>query len=274
MSAATQTRVIKLGGEVIRGQRLPEVAGQIAKLRNGGETDQRVVVVHGGGPQTSALQKALGQAPNIVGGRRITDEAALEAIKMAVAGIANVDLCAALMGVGVRPVGLHGGSCAVIRAVKRPPRVVTGAGDEPIDFGHVGDVVGVNRDLLEELLSLSYVPVIACLGGDEAGRVFNINADIVATRMASELAARDLFLLMDVPGVLRDRDDPGSRVQRLTISEAKTLIADGVVAGGMIPKLEESFVALQRGVERVHLLNDGLDRAASEPGSVGTLLVA
>ncbi len=130
--SATLTRVVKLGGEVIRGAALPELARQVAALDAGTEElDARVVVVHGGGPQTSALQKALGQTPNIVGGRRITDDAALEAIKMAVAGTANVDLCAALLAAGARPVGLHGGSSAAIRAQKRPPRVVSGAGPSP-----------------------------------------------------------------------------------------------------------------------------------------------
>lgn len=265
--------VVKLGGEVIRGARLPEIAGQIAELSARDAAGARVVIVHGGGPQTSALQQALGQMPNIVGGRRITDAAALEAIKMAVVGVANVDLCAALLRVGLRPVGLNGASSAAIRAVKRPPRIVTGAGAEPVDFGHVGDVVGVNRDLLEHLLSAGYLPVVACLGADEAGHVFNINADIVATRMAAALGAQDLFLLMDAPAVMLDLEDPGSRVARLSVPEARQLIQEGVVAGGMIVKLEESFEALAGGVQRVHLLNDGLGLAASAPGSVGTLLV-
>jgi acetylglutamate kinase len=271
--SATVTRVVKLGGEVIRSAALPQLAREVATLDAGtGQLDARVVVVHGGGPQTSALQKALGQTPNIVGGRRITDDDALEAIKMAVAGVANVDLCAALLAAGARPVGLHGGSSATIRAHKRPPRVVSGAGPKPIDMGHVGDVVGFNRELIEELLSLGYVPVLACLGADPAGRIFNINADIVATRLAVELSAEDLFLLMDAPGVLRNRDDPVSRIPRLTVAEARTLIQEGVVVGGMIPKLEESFEALAGGVARVHLLAHDLPAAANSPGSVGTLL--
>ncbi len=141
-------------------------------------------------------------------------------------------------------------------------------------MGHVGDVVGFNRELLEELLSLGYVPVLACLGADPAGRIYNINADIVATRLAVELSAEDLFLLMDAPGVLRDREDPATRIERLTVAEARALIQQGVVVGGMIPKLEESFQALAGGVARVHLLSGELPAAAAEPGSVGTLLTA
>lgn len=261
--------VVKLGGEVIRGSALGAVAREIAALARG----QRVLVVHGGGPQTSALQKALGQTPNIVGGRRVTDAATLCAIKMAVAGQANVDLCAALTGAGAKPVGLHGASSAVISAKQRPPRVYSGAGPEPIDLGHVGDVEGFDVGLLELLAGGGYLPVLACVGADADGHVFNINADIVATRVAAALSASDLMALMDVPGVLRDRDDPGSRLPRLTIAEARGLIQDGVVSGGMIPKLEESFVALEAGVPRVHLLSGDLAAAAAEPGSVGTLLV-
>lgn len=272
MTARTATRVVKVGGEVIRGERLPRLASELAALGDG--PDQRVVVVHGGGPQTTELQKALGQVPRIVAGRRITDAPTLEAIKMAVAGVANVDLCAALMAAGARPVGLHGASGGAIRAVKRPPRVFSGAGPDAIDLGHVGDVTGFDRDLIEELSSLGRMPVLACLGADPAGRVFNINADIVATRLAMELGASDLFLLMDVPGVLENKDDPATRIPRLTVAEAKGLIERGVVAGGMIPKLDESFVALEGGVKRVHLLNGDLPQAAAEPGSVGTLLVA
>lgn len=268
--SAIPSIVVKLGGEVIRGSALAEIASEIADLVAGG--DRRLVLVHGGGPQTSALQKALGQTPRIVGGRRITDDAALEAIKMAVAGVANVDLCAALHARGVRAVGLCGASSGVITAKRRPPRVVSGGGPDPIDLGHVGDVVGFGLPLLDRLADGGFVPVLACLGADSAGRLYNINADIVATRLAIELGARDLVLLMEAPGVLERIEDRSSRLPELTISEAKALCASGVVSGGMIPKLEESFVALDGGVERVHLLDAGIARAVAEPGSVGTVL--
>ncbi len=264
-------RVVKLGGEVIRTGEASRIARELAELA--AQPTSQVVVVHGGGPQTTALQKALGQTPNIVGGRRVTDAATLDCIKMAVAGLANVDLCAALTAAGVKPVGLHGASGAVIRAVKRPPRIYSGAGPEPIDLGHVGDVVGFDRRLIELLCQAGRIPVLACIGASDGGDVFNINADIVATRIAVELGATDLFTLMDLPGVLRQVEDPESRYESLTIAQAKELIAEGTVSGGMIPKLEESFVALEAGVARVHLLNGALAHAAGKPGSVGTLLV-
>ena len=148
-----------------------------------------------------------------------------------------------------------------------------GAGPDPIDLGHVGDVTGFDQALLELLSGAGYLPVLSCVGADAEGNVYNINADIVATRGAAALGASDLMALMDVPGVLANRDEPSSRFAKLTLAEAKDLIARGVVSGGMIPKLEESFVALAAGVPRVHLLDRGLAAAADNPGSVGTLLV-
>lgn len=251
------------------------IAHDIAELVN---TGVGVIVVHGGGPQATALQKQLGQTPQIVGGRRITDQDTLDVMKMVVAGRVNVDLCAALVAAGANPVGLHGASSCVVRAVKRPPRVVSGGGPDPIDFGHVGDVVGLNDALLALLLNNGYVPVVACLGADEAGHVYNINADVVANQIAIETYSRALLLVTDVPAVLRDVADPSSRIARLTAEEGKKAIADGVVTKGMIPKLEESFAAIAEGVRAVHIVGKlapgDLARGIREPGSVGTVLVA
>jgi acetylglutamate kinase len=267
--------VVKVGGEVVAGPHLAAIAGDVADLAREG---RRLVMVHGGGPQATDLQKRLGQTPQVVGGRRITDEATLEVMKMVVAGKVNVDLCAALVGKGARPVGLHGASSCTIEAVKRPPRVVAGCGDAPIDFGHVGDVTAVNRTLIAHLLDGGFIPVIACLGAGTDGRVYNINADIVGNQVAIALDASALFLVTDVVGVLRDVKDPTSRITRLTIAEGKQAIADGVVTKGMIPKLEESFAAIAQGVRAVPIggkLADGdLAHAVREPGSVGTVLVA
>jgi acetylglutamate kinase len=267
--------VVKLGGEVVQGEHMAAIAADVAEMRARGE---RVVVVHGGGPQATDLQKRLGQTPRVVAGRRITDSEALEVMKMTVAGKVNVDVCSALVAAKAKPVGLHGASSLAVRAVKRPPRVVTGAGPDPIDFGHVGDVVGINEELIGLLAASGFVPVVACLGADEAGNVYNINADIVANQLAIALDAKALLLVTDVPAVLRDVKDPRSRIPRLTVAEGKQAIADGVVTKGMIPKLEESFAAIAEGVKAVHVvgrLSRGeLAREVAEPGSVGTVLVA
>ena len=267
--------VIKLGGEVVTGPHMAAIAADVAEMRGRG---QPVVLVHGGGPQATELQKKLGQTPNIVAGRRITDQDTLEVMKMIVAGKVNVDLCCALVAAGAKPVGLHGASSMAVRAKKRPPKVVAGGGPDPIDFGHVGDVVSVNKELIDLLLAAGYVPAIACLGADETGHVFNINADIVANKMAIALDAQALLLVSDVPGVMKDIKDPASRIPRMTIADGKKAIADGVVTKGMIPKLEESFEAIGQGVRAVHVVGrlerGQLAREVAEPGSVGTVLVA
>jgi acetylglutamate kinase len=274
--AVTGLVLLKLGGEVVQqADTLGVVCDDIAELARSGTP---VIVVHGGGPQATALQKALGQTPKVVAGRRITDEDTLDVMKRTLAGKVNVDLCAALLAAGARPVGLHGASACMVRAHKRPPRVVAGGGPDPIDFGHVGDVDGVNRGLASLLLGAGYVPVVACLGADEQGHVYNINADIVANQLAIALDATALVLVTDVPGVLRDVHDARSRLVRLTASEGKKAIIDGIVTKGMIPKLEESFAAIAQGVRAVHIVGrlarGDLARAVREPGSVGTVLVA
>ena len=266
--------VVKLGGEVIASDALPALAADMAAIsREGG-----LVIVHGGGPQASALQEKLGQKPLKIAGRRFTDEATLDVMKMAVAGKLNVDLCAALLAAGGRPVGINGASSRVIAAEKRPPRVYAGAGVDAIDLGLVGDVTGVNRELLSLLLEGGFLPVLACLGAGADGRIYNINADIVATRVAVELGAKSLVLVSDVVGVLRDVKDPSSRVARLTTDQGKALIAEGVVRDGMIPKLEESFAAIAAGAARVHIVGilerGDLEKEIASPGSVGTVLVA
>lgn len=275
VSAKTGPVVIKLGGEVVQGPHMAAIAADIAEILSSGTP---VVVVHGGGPQATDLQKKLGQTPNIIGGRRVTDADTLDVMKMIVAGKVNVDCCAALLAAGVKPVGLHGASANTVLATRRPPKVVTGGGPDPVDFGFVGDVVGVNSELIALLGDSGYVPVLACLGADAQGGVFNINADAVANQVAIRLDAKALVLVTDVPGVLRDVSDPSSRIGRLTVAEGKRAIDEGVITKGMIPKVEESFAAIEQGVRAVHVvgrLSKGdLARAVREPGSVGTVLVA
>ncbi len=266
---------IKVGGDILRRPMLAALCSDIAKLCEAGE---RVVMVHGGGPQATALQAELGQTPNIVAGRRITDASALEVMKMVVAGRLNVDLCSALLAAGANPVGLHGASSQAIAATRRPPRVVSGGGTEPIDFGFVGDVTGLNQELISLLLNGGYVPVLACIGADASGQVYNINADIIANQTAKHLGADRLVLVTSAPGVVRDLSDLSTRIPTMTIAEARAAIADGTVVGGMIPKLEESIRVLEDGgVAAIHIVGDleagDLRREMQSPGSVGTALL-
>ncbi|HEY4183603.1 MAG TPA: acetylglutamate kinase [Polyangia bacterium] len=263
--------VVKLGGDVLDGPALASAAVDLAGVRAAG---RRLLVVHGGGPQATALSERLGLVPNVIGGRRVTDSPTLDVMKMVVAGKLNVDLVAALRGAGVAAVGLAGTS-GVVRAVKRPPRVVAGGGATPVDFGWVGDVIGFDEALLALLHGGGYTPVIASMGLAEGGGCLNINADVVASQLAAALGAAALVAVTSVGGVRRDKDDPATRLARLTVAEARAAIAAGAVRGGMIPKLEEAFAPLAAGVAAVHIVAPGEVRAALEaPGSVGTVLVS
>jgi acetylglutamate kinase len=254
--------VVKIGGEVVGSGEAPLLAADVRVLVDDGA---RMAIVHGGGPQATALSKQLGIQTVQIAGRRVTDAATLDVMKMIVAGKLNVDLCAT-----------HGASGLVVRAVKRPPRVYQGGGDAPIDLGHVGDVTGFNLALLETLWGAGHLPVIACLGADAEGGVYNINADIVGNQLAAAVKAERLFLVTSTPGVLRDVNDPSSRLAVVSRAQAKAAIADGVVTGGMIAKLEEAMAVIDEGVGAIHIVGKlgagDLVRAVREPGSVGTTL--
>jgi acetylglutamate kinase len=266
--------VVKIGGEVVGSGEAAVLASDLRQLVDG---DARIAIVHGGGPQATALQKQLGIETRQVAGRRITDAATLDVMKMVLAGKLNVDLCAILAAAGVRAVGLHGASGLVVRAKRRPPKVYQGAGPEPVDLGFVGDVISFNLSLLETLWTAGYLPVIACLGADAEGGIYNINADMVGNQLAAAVQAERLFLVTSTPGVLRDVNDPASRIGQMTRAEAKQAIESGVVTGGMIPKLEEAMSVVDQGVGAIHILGKlgpgDLVRAVREPGSVGTTLV-
>ena len=271
--AAMKTLVVKLGGEVVGSPELDAVARDVKALV---EEGHRVTLVHGGGPQATALQKRLGLETRMVAGKRFTDEATLEVMKAVVAGQVNVDLCAALLRNGVLGVGLHGASGLSIQAVRRPTRVMTGAGPGPVDLGLVGDVTGFNLGLLGDLQERGYVPVLACLGVSREGQPLNINGDTVASQLAGALKADALVLITSTPGVLRDLKDPSSRIGRMREPEFREGVRSGAISGGMIPKLEESFQVLAGGARSVVIvgkLGEGdLRRAVLDPGSVGTVL--
>jgi acetylglutamate kinase len=269
--APARVVVVKLGGEVLEGRALPLVGADLA--RAAAAPGRRLLVVHGGGPQVTELGERLGVPARIVGGRRVTDAATLDLLKMTVAGRLNVDLVAALRAQGVRALGLAGSS-GVVRARRRPPRVVSGGGPGPVDFGLVGDVEGFDVALLGQVAAAGLLPVISCLGAGAGDEVLNINADVVASALAAQLGAEALVAVAGVGGVRRDRDDPRTRIPRLTVAEARAAIAAGVVQGGMIPKLEEAFSPLGAGVAAVHVVGPGEVAASLDaPGSVGTLLV-
>jgi acetylglutamate kinase len=250
--------VIKLGGEVIADQEaLDRVAAQIGLLSS---LSIQVVVVHGGGPQATALSRRLGQEPTIVAGRRVTDDGALEVAKMVYSGVLNVDLLAALRANEVQGVGLSGVDADLITARRRPPvKVVDDAGvSREVDFGHVGDVDRVDPRVLTTLLQSRFVPVISSLAGDADGAIYNVNADTVAESLAVALQAQKLIFLTSAPGVLRDRTDPSSLVTFADPDDLAALLASGAVAGGMRPKVEACIRAATGGVERTHIIDGRL----------------
>lgn len=265
--------VVKIGGELAQDR--PRLAASVgAAVRAFLDAGIRVAVIHGGGPQATELQKKLGLQPRMVAGRRYTDEATLEVMKMSLAGQVSVDVASAFRLAGVPALCTTGMSAGLITAERRPPKVMSGAGPEPVDLGLVGDVVGVDADAFRRVSDAGFVPVLGSLGGDARGQPFNINADTVATRVAAKLGAAKLFLVSNVPGVLANKDDPSTRLPTLTPAQAREKIASGVIQGGMIPKVEESLEMLEEGIEAIHIVGispaEALLHEAERPGSQGT----
>lgn len=252
--------VVKLGGRLCEpGKVLDHLVEQLTLLHQLGI---KLVVVHGGGGQADALCERLGIRREVFAGRRVTDDATLEVVKMAFAGTVNTNLVAAFRTAGVPALGLSGIDGGLITVEKRPRQTVrdpaTGETRE-VDFGHVGDIVSVTVDVLRHLLAGECVPVICSLAADAAGRIYNVNADTVATRIAMAIEAAKYFLITTVDGVLRDTGDPQTLIPYLDLAELDALIRSGVVSGGMLPKLAACAEALRGRVPRVHIIN-GLAR--------------
>ena len=272
-----QVFVVKLGGDVLNDPEvLEEVTGQLALLSS---LSIRLVVVHGGGPQASALSRRLGQEPQMVAGRRVTDDAALEVATMVYAGQLNVALLAALRGHRVQAVGLSGVDADLITAHRRPPvTVVDDAGrSREVDYGHVGDLDRVDPRVLTTLMDARFVPVVASLAGDDEGKVYNVNADTVAEALATALRAQKLIFLTGAPGVLRDRNDPSTLVTFADPDDLASLMASGALAGGMRPKVEACIRAATGGVERTHIVDgrapDALLLEVFTGAGCGTMIV-
>ena len=274
-----KTFVVKLSGKVTEEPgNLASLAEELALLHQVGI---RVCVVHGGGKQLTDLAEQMGVEQTIIDGRRVTDDATLDMAKMIFAGKINTDILAALRHRGVHAVGLSGVDGNIVHAERRPPKQIvnraTGESEE-VDFGHVGDILEIDERLLRVLLEHDYLPVVSSLGADAEGRVFNINADTIASEIAVGLQAEKLILLSDVDGVYLRPGDAASKISRLTSAEIERLIREGVARGGMIPKLQSIAGLLRRGVGSAHII-DGSQRNAllsevfTDEGT-GTMIVA
>lgn len=257
-----KTFVVKLSGKVTEDHEvLVSLAEELALLHQVGI---RLCVIHGGGKQLTDLAAQMGVAQTIINGRRVTDDATLDMAKMIFAGKINTDILAALRQRSIHAVGLSGVDGNIVHAARRPPKAIlnraTGA-SEHVDFGHVGDVLEIDDRLLRVLLDHDYMPVVSSLGADAEGKVFNINADTIASEIAVRLEAEKLILLSDTDGIYLRPGDATTKISHLTSEEAAALIRDGTAQGGMIPKLQNIIELLERGVRSAHIVR-GLTRNA------------
>ena len=243
--------VVKVGGDMLL--KPADRSAFAANLNDLIKAGWHCVVLHGGGPQLNALQALHGLVPNKVEGRRVTGQADLLVVKQALCGEVNVDLVSSMLAAGINAFGCHGASGLLIEAQKRPPMELATKG--LIDFGEVGDVTNINTDLLHALLKAGLVPVIASLGVDSQGRVFNINADTTVSAIARSLQADLLILSTMVGGIFRDINDRQSRIPEVSLNSAKRLLEDGIITNGMIPKVQEGLALLDQGVHSIVIAN-------------------
>ncbi len=242
---AGQVVVVKYGGNALAGasesDALALFAQDIVLMHQVG---MRPVVVHGGGPQISDLMTRLGKQTEFRNGLRVTDAETVDIVRMVLIGQVNPQLVAAINVHGPLAVGVSGEDAGLIRAVARDP-----------ELGFVGDVESINPMILRGLLDEEFIPVVATIGTDGSGQAYNINADTVAGAIAEALGAEKLVYLTDIEGLRRVVDDPSTLIRQTTPEELDGLMADGTIAGGMIPKVESCVRAVRNGVRHSHILD-------------------
>ncbi|MEL7296776.1 MAG: acetylglutamate kinase [Pseudomonadota bacterium] len=264
--------VLKAGGEVFAdAASTRRLMTQVGILHQVGI---RIVLVHGGGPQSTALASALGVDSQFIEGRRVTDEASLNVSAMVLNGQINTRILAACRDLDVPAVGISGVDAGLIKAHRRPP-VETEKGQ--IDYGHVGDIDSVDADILRKQLDNGLMPVVSPLSADAQGELLNINADTVAAAIAAELNAEKLILATSAAGILADINDPGSLVSYIDRKGLAAMQTSGQLADGMLPKAAAIEAALKQGVKRVHIIShrveDSLLLEVFTNEGTGTLVV-
>lgn len=242
---AGKTVVVKYGGNALAGASDADAAGtfaqDIALLHAVGI---RPVVVHGGGPQISAMMERLGKKAEFRNGLRVTDAETIEIASMVLLGTVNPQLVSAINVHGAQAVGVSGQDAGLLKVAQRDP-----------DLGFVGDIVSVDTTVLRSAISDGSVPVIATIGADSSGQAYNVNADTAAAAIAVALGAEKLVYLTDIDGLRLDKDDASSLLGRATAGEIRAMMTSGAIDGGMIPKMESCLEALDGGVKRTHLLD-------------------
>jgi len=242
--------VIKAGGgSIAKPAAIRQLARQIAVIHAFGA---RVVVVHGGGPQTDTLQRMLGELPRMVDGRRVTTPNAMRALRMATAGELNGDVVAALAAEGAPAVGVSGASTGLLVAKRRPPTRTT---EGLVDFGDVGDVQSVDPRPLVALVDDGFIPVVCPPATDGNGGFLNVNADLTAASLAVALGAAKLVMVTGAPGILSNPNDASSLLSALSLGELDSLEESGALRGGMRVKAAAIRAALYGGVGRVHVVS-------------------
>ncbi len=248
-----KTFVIKAGGEIFASDEATQALIEQVDILH--QLGIRIVLVHGGGPQSTKLAAELGVSTQFVEGRRVTDEGALKVATMILNGEINTRVLAACRDQALPAVGISGVDAGLIRARRRPPVAIDGHGDGAVDYGFVGDVVSVEPSILRTQLDNGLVPVVSPLSADEHGVVLNINADTVAAALAAALDAEKLILTTATPGILENVDDPSSVVSYTDLAGLAKLRSSGALAAGMLPKATAIEQAIQGGVSRVHVIS-------------------
>ena len=237
-----KTVVVKYGGNAMINEELKQqVMEDIVLLWLIGV---KVVLVHGGGPEINALMDKLGKKPEFVDGLRVTDKETVDIVQMVLAGKVNKTLVNLLEMKGGKAIGLSGMDGKLIQCVPKSEKL-----------GYVGNITHIHIKPVNDLLEKGYIPVISTLGCDKEGNTYNINGDTAAAHIAGALDAERLIMMTDIAGILRDRDDPSSLITELTVDEAKSLYDEGIISGGMIPKVDCCIEALSKGVKNVVIMD-------------------
>ena len=243
-----KTVVIKYGGAAMINEQLKQQVMEDVVLLS--LIGVKIVLVHGGGPEISSMMDQLGKKPVFVDGLRVTDEETIDIVQMVLAGKVNKTLVNMLEMKGGRAVGLSGMDGRLIEARVK---------DEKLGF--VGEVTKINIAPVTDLLEKGYIPVISTVGCDRQGNVYNINGDSAAAEIAGALQAERFILMTDIAGILRDKDDPSTLISEVSLEEARALYDEGVVSGGMIPKVNCCIEAIEKGVEKIVIMDGRVEHA-------------
>lgn len=234
--------VVKYGGNAMVNEELKQaVMRDLVLLTTIGI---KIVLVHGGGPDINKVLNQMNIESKFVNGLRVTDKDTVDVVQMVLAGKVNKDLVCQICNLGGHAIGLSGMDGNMIKC-------------EPLDneHGFVGKIVGTNMEVVNEVLENNFIPVISTIGYDENGNCYNINADTVAAQIAGDLKAEALISMTDIAGLLRDVNDDDSRIQQVVISDIPALIADGIISGGMIPKIDSMTQAIRNGCQKAFIID-------------------